>query len=78
MGKTLKLIKKRRLGGWLPADETALESFRLALVDRVQLTKIALNPEVEKLGDLIKNDPVLRMDFTLAIEQATAAGHKLG
>jgi phosphatidylserine decarboxylase len=78
MGKTLKPIKKKRLGGWLPADETALESFRLALVDRVQVLNLALNPEVEKLGNLIKDDPVLRMDFTLAIEQATAAGHKLG
>jgi len=78
MKRILKKIRKRRLGGWLPADESALESFRLAFVDHVMMSKLSLNPEVEKLGNLIKNDPVLRMDFTMAIEQAMSAGHKLG
>ena len=74
----MKTKQKRRLGGWMPASEKTLESFRSALVDHVLLNKLSLHPEVEKLGNLIKNDPVLRMDFTVAIEQATNEGHKLG
>lgn len=73
-----KEISKKRLGGWLPIDESALEIFRSELLNRVQARNELLHPEVEKLGILIKNDPVLRMDFTKAIQQATKAGHKLG
>ncbi len=73
-----KEISKKRLGGWLPIDESALEIFRSELLNRVQARNELLHPEVEKLGMLIKNDPVLRMDFTKAIQQATKAGHKLG
>ena len=78
MKEILKFNTKRRLGGWFPADESMLEAFRLNLVEHVRTANLQLHPEVEKLGNLIKNDPVLRMNFTMAIEQATEAGHKLG
>lgn len=73
-----KEIKKKRLGGWLPVDESVLEEFRRDLLCNVQSRNLSLIPEVEALGNLIKNDPVLRMNFTLAIEQATRSKHKLG
>jgi phosphatidylserine decarboxylase len=77
MKEILKFNTKRRLGGWFPADESMLEAFRLNLVEHVRTANLRLHPEVEKLGNLIKNDPVLRMNFTMAIDQATEAGHKL-
>jgi phosphatidylserine decarboxylase len=68
---------KRRLGGWLPTNEKLIESFHAALTTRLKSAP-ASNPEVEKLRRLIKNDPILRMDFTMAIEQAQEEKHELG
>lgn len=69
---------KKRLGGWLPADETMLVAYRTNLLRHVKRANLQLHPEVVKLGELINNDPILRMNFTMAIEQATAEGHDLG
>lgn len=78
MRNVLKPTSKKRLGGWLPADESMLEAFRMNLAEHVQTANLLLHPEVEKLGNLIKNDPVLRMNFTMAIEQANGSGCNLG
>jgi len=78
MEEAYKQIKKRRLGGWLPVDESVLEAFRMDLLGDMQMRNEPLHPEVKKLGELIHHDPVLRMNFTMAIEQATKARHKLG
>lgn len=71
-------ISKKRLGGWLPINETMLAVYRNQLMQRVQAQNAPLLPEVQNLSDLIQNDPILRMNFTMAIEQATAEGHDLG
>lgn len=68
---------KRRLGGWMPAKEKVVKSFHKALSRRVEGILQPLNPEVEELGNMIKNDPILRMEFTMAIEQAKEAGHQM-
>jgi len=66
----LKRRNKRRLGGWLPLNEKVIESFHLAFSEHLKSDRKTMHPEVEKLRNMIKNDPVLRMDFTMAIEQA--------
>ncbi len=75
--EALKSTNKRRLGGWMPSKERVVKSLHKALSSRVKGTKQPLHPEVEKLGNLIKNDPILRMEFTMSIEQALEAGHQM-
>jgi phosphatidylserine decarboxylase len=77
MNGILNFNNKKRLGGWLPIDEAMLVAYRSSLLKHVQLRNAPLLPEVEKLQALINNDPILRMNFTMAIEQATAEGHEL-
>lgn len=68
---------KRRLGGWMPSSEKDVKSFHKTISTRAFKFAKPLHPEVRNLGDLINNDPILRMEFTMAIEQATEAGHHL-
>lgn len=69
-----------RLGGWLPVDERALESFRAGIADQVKKRKAdaPLTPAVRDLAQTIDNDPCLRMNLTQAINQALLRGYKLG
>ncbi|MEW6734056.1 MAG: phosphatidylserine decarboxylase family protein [Acidobacteriota bacterium] len=72
---------KRRLGGWLPNNEDALVAFRTRLAAHVktqQQANVQLFPVVQDLATLINDDPVLRMGFTQAINQALKAGVNLG
>jgi phosphatidylserine decarboxylase len=73
-----KTITKKRLGGWLPVNEAMLVAYRSNLSEHVQTQNVPLLPEVKNLQSLINNDPILRMNFTMAIEQATEEGHELG
>jgi phosphatidylserine decarboxylase len=71
--------KKRSLGQWLCADETIIAQFRNNLALHVKNKKIKeLLPSVEGLATLVNENSVLRMNFTLAIEQALEAGYDLG
>lgn len=72
-------INKSRPGGWLPMDETALADFRLEIE-----AEVAAHPDrplvrpVQALYDCIMEMPLYRMHLTQAIEQAHAAGYRLG
>lgn len=67
--------KKRSLGQWLCADETIIAQFRNNLALHVKNKKIKeLLPSVEGLATLVNENSVLRMNFTLAIELASANG----
>jgi phosphatidylserine decarboxylase len=70
------LDERRRLGGWLPSKEAALAEFRKDLA--IRAGKAPLASAVQKLAALVNDDPVLRMDFTRAIDDARAAGFELG
>ncbi|WP_137936488.1 phosphatidylserine decarboxylase family protein [Chitinivorax sp. B] len=71
---------KRRLGGWLPDNESVLAGFRrgLAAKAKAQRGDVRLKPVVQQLANLIHDDPFLRMGFTNAINQALAADFDLG
>jgi phosphatidylserine decarboxylase len=75
-----RLDERRRLGGWLPSKEAALAEFRkdLAIRARQRAGKEPLASAVQELAALVNDDPVLRMDFTRAIDDARAAGFELG
>jgi phosphatidylserine decarboxylase len=74
------LDERRRLGGWLPSKEAALAEFRkdLAVRARERAGKAPLASAVQELAALVNDDPVLRMDFTRAIDDARATGFELG
>jgi len=72
-------IKNYSLGQWLPADETILANFRKDIAERVKnKAEVSLIPSVQGLADLINDMPIIRMNLTLAIEQAIDAGYELG
>lgn len=74
------LEERRRLGGWLPRKEAELVEFRKDLARKAQ-ERAGQAPRVtavEELATLINGDPVLRMDLTRAIVDASEAGYELG
>jgi phosphatidylserine decarboxylase len=77
--KTIAVRASRR-GHWLPVREETLVAFRhkFAQEARKRAPGAPLTPPVQDLATLVNTDPVLRMYFTQAIEQAIAAGHDLG
>ncbi len=72
--------EKRRLGGWLPANEAALAQFRQDLAARAAKRAADTPPAtvVQELAALVDHDPALRMALTRAIDEATRAGYVLG
>jgi len=74
------LHEPRRLGSWLPNKEATLAAFRknLAALAHQQSSKKPTAEVVRELAALVNGDPVPRMDFTRAIDEALAAGYELG
>jgi phosphatidylserine decarboxylase len=73
-------VRASRRGRWLPVREEALAAFRTNLAEQAKKRApgIQLSPPVQDLASLVNSDPVLRMYFTQAIEQALEAGYQLG
>src|SRR6185369_3556273 len=73
-------VRASRRGRWLPVREEVLVAFRQNLAERAKKRKpgVQLSPPVQDLASLVNSDPVLRMYFTQAIEQALEAGYDLG
>jgi phosphatidylserine decarboxylase len=71
---------RRRLGEWLPREEHVIARFRkeFAAHARKRAGAAKMNGVVAELAAFIHDDPVVRMDFTWAIEQAREAGFELG
>jgi phosphatidylserine decarboxylase len=71
---------RRRLGEWLPREERFIASFRETFAQhafaRAKTTK--MNAVVEEFAAFIDGDPVVRMNFSRAIQQAQRAGFTLG
>ncbi|WP_250511514.1 phosphatidylserine decarboxylase family protein [Caballeronia sp. GACF4] len=72
--------ERRRLGNWLPRDEDSVVRFRLEFAAAAQARESVapLNGSVADLASFIRNDAVVRMDLTRAIEQALEIGYQLG
>jgi phosphatidylserine decarboxylase len=59
-----------RLGGWLPSDQDALESWLGDLHERVESREeITLHPVIEEFHDLIERDPIVRMYLSEMVRQ---------
>lgn len=78
--ESLIASRASRRGHWLPVNEEVLIKFRTDLAAHVkqQGANIELLPPVQDLAMLVNTDPILRMYFTQAINQAMYAGYKLG
>lgn len=60
----------RRIGGWLPPDQEALEAWLTGRVERLDTdTDRDLHPAVAELRDLIDHDPIVRMQVTEMLAQ---------
>lgn len=82
MGQDGKALgrERRRLGGWLPANERAMGDYRRSLAQRA-LARDRAGPRagvVRDLARLVKNDPVLAMAASRAIDEARGEGYELG
>ncbi|MDR5837494.1 phosphatidylserine decarboxylase family protein [Caballeronia sp. LZ034LL] len=71
---------RRRLGEWLPREEHRIAAFREAFAQRAftRARSATMNSAVEEFKAFVHGDPVVRMDFSRAIQQAREAGFKLG
>lgn len=71
--------ERRRLGDWLPNKEATIATFRkdLAAQAHEKSSKKLSAGVVQELAALVNDEPVLRMDFTRAIDDALAAGYEL-
>ncbi|AOJ07903.1 phosphatidylserine decarboxylase family protein [Burkholderia mayonis] len=71
---------RRRLGGWLPADEAALARYRKMLVAhaRERATGAPTTGAVRELAMLVEGEPSLRMALACAIGEARSGGYELG
>ncbi|MDR5735950.1 phosphatidylserine decarboxylase family protein [Caballeronia sp. LZ025] len=72
--------ERRRLGGWLPSGEQAIARFRTEYADhaRNRADRTELHNVTQEFAAFVRNDPVVRMEFTRAIEQALKEGFELG
>ncbi len=73
--------ERKRLGNWLPADESAVAEFRLRLCRQASEHASSSGPRSEAvaaLHTLLRDDATLRMGLTRAIGEATDAGYALG
>lgn len=73
--------KRRRLGGWLPGNEQAMGEYRRSIAERAYRRNGGAPPRagvVHDLAQLVKNDPVLNMAASRAIDEALGEGYELG
>lgn len=73
-----QLEKRKRMGGWLTENESMLASFRDEIANRTKVCQLELFPVIRDLEAFINANPIIRMYFTQAIEQAVKAGFHLG
>lgn len=72
--------RKRRLGNWMPAQETVAVDFRRQIAEaaRERARAAPMANVVRELADLVHGDTVLRMNLERAIDEAREAGFELG
>jgi phosphatidylserine decarboxylase len=71
---------RRRLGEWLPKEERFIAEFRESFARDAfaRARSSPINSAVGEFASFIHSDPVVRMEFSRAIRQATDAGFRLG
>ncbi|MBR8230108.1 phosphatidylserine decarboxylase family protein [Burkholderia vietnamiensis] len=71
---------RRRLGAWMAGEEAQMAAYRekLASDARAQAGERLRTPAVQALAQLFDDNAVLRMGLTRAIDEARAAGRRLG
>ena len=67
-----------RLGGWLPVDPRHLSKWLGRTIAEAEQTNASLHPVVREFRDMIENDPVMNMYFTLMFEQQPRSAPKPG
>jgi phosphatidylserine decarboxylase len=67
-----------RLGGWLPVDPRHLNKWLEGNIAEAEKRNAPLHPVVREFRDMIENDPVMNMYFTLMFEQQPRSPPKPG
>jgi len=67
-----------RLGGWLPVDPRHLSKWLESNIAEAEQRNASLHPVVREFRDMIENDPVMNMYFTLMFEQQPRSAPKSG
>src|ERR1035438_2419458 len=67
-----------RLGGWLPVDPRHLNKWLESNIAEAEKRNAPLHPVVREFRDMIENDPVMNMYFTLMFEQHPRSPPKPG
>jgi phosphatidylserine decarboxylase len=67
-----------RLGGWLPVDPRHLSKWLESNIAEAEQKNASLHPVVREFRDMIENDPVMNMYFTLMFEQQPRSAPKPG
>jgi phosphatidylserine decarboxylase len=67
-----------RLGGWLPVDRRHLSKWLKSTIAEAEKTSASFHPVVREFQDMIENDPVMNMYFTLMFEQQPRSAPKSG
>jgi len=67
-----------RLGGWLPVDPRHLSKWLESNIAEAEQRNASLHPVVREFRDMIENDPVMNMYFTLMFEQQPRSAPKPG
>jgi phosphatidylserine decarboxylase len=67
-----------RLGGWLPVDPRHLSRWLEINIAEAEQRNASLHPVVQDFRDMIENDPVMNMYFTLMFEQQPRSAPKPG
>ena len=65
-----------RLGGWLPVDPRHLSKWLEANIAEAERRNASLHAVVREFRDMIENDPVMNMYFTLMFEQQPRSAPK--
>jgi phosphatidylserine decarboxylase len=67
-----------RLGGWLPVDPRHLNRWLESNIAEAEQRNTSFHPVVQEFRDMIENDPVMNMYFTLMFEQQPRSAPKPG
>jgi phosphatidylserine decarboxylase len=67
-----------RLGGWLPVDPRHLSRWLESSIAEAERRNASLHPVVQEFRDMIENDPVMNMYFTLMFQQQPRSAPKPG
>jgi len=71
-------LRPSRLGGWVPVDPRHLNRWLESNIAEAEQRNASFHPVVQEFRDMIENDPVMNMYFTLMFEQQPRSAPKPG